>query len=239
MMLFFACSSMAQVKSTASIQQIWTGVFNQTRLSSKWGLWADLHLRTKENFTDNFSQSIIRVGITYYVNDDNKFTAGYAKVSLYPGDNHKKITQPEHRPWQQFQWHNKFSKTRLMQWIRLEERYRRKIVNDSTLGAGYSFNFRLRYNIWYDIPLTKKGVVPKSWSFVVNDEVHVNFGKQIVYNYFDQNRFFLGFKYQFAANNNIQFGYMNLFQQLSAGNSYKSIHAGRVFYFHNLDPRKK
>ena len=226
-------------KSTEHIEQIWLGYFNQTRLSNKWGTWTDLHLRTKEDFVNNFSQAIIRVGLTYYINDATKFTLGYANVSLFPGDNHKKITQPEHRPWQQLQWHSKFTKTRLMQWIRLEERYRKKIVNDSTLGSGYSFNFRIRYNIWYDIPLSRKGLVPKALSFVANDEVHINFGKEIVYNYFDQNRFFLGLKYQFTERSNIQFGYMNLFQQLAAGNKYKSINAARVFFFQNLDLRRK
>jgi hypothetical protein len=49
----------AQVsKNTSSISQLWTGYFNQTRLSRHWGLWADLHLRTKEDFASNFSQSI-------------------------------------------------------------------------------------------------------------------------------------------------------------------------------------
>ena len=80
----------------------------------------------------------------------------------------------------------------------------------------------MRYNIWYDIPLSKKGIVPKSLSFVVNDEVHINFGKEIVYNYFDQNRFFVGLKYQFTDHSNLQVGYMNLFQQLSAGNKYRT-----------------
>jgi Protein of unknown function (DUF2490) len=232
-------TSAQTAKSTESIQQLWFGYFNQTRFSNRWGAWADLHLRTKEDFTNNFSQAIIRVGLTYYLNDAAKFTIGYASVSLFPGDNHKKVTQPEHRPWQQFQWHTKFTKTRLMQWLRLDERYRRKIVNDSTLGSGYNFNFRLRYNIWYDVPLSSKGIVPKSFSFVVNDEVHINFGKEIVYNYFDQNRFFVGLKYQFTESSNIQFGYMNVFQQLAAGNKYKSIDAIRIFFYQNLDLRNK
>jgi hypothetical protein len=34
-------------------------------------------------------------------------------------------------------------------------------------------------------------------------------------------------------------GYMNLFQQLGAGNKYRSINAIRLFYFQNLDLRKK
>lgn len=233
------CLHAQTTKSTENIQQVWMGYFNQTRFSDKWGMWADLHLRTKEDFTDNFSQAIARLGLTYYFNNTTKFTAGYARVFLFPGDNHKGVTQTEHRPWQQLQWHTSFTKTRLMQWIRLEERWRRKILNDSTLAEGNNFNWRLRYNIWYEVPLVKNGLIPKSLSFIVNDELHINFGKEIVYNYFDQNRFFLGFKYQISKNSNVQAGYMNLFQQLSTGNRYKNINAARVFFFQNFDLRKK
>ena len=230
----------AQVtKSTEDINQLWFGYFNQVRLTNKFGIWSDFHLRTKEEFVNNFSQSIVRLGLTYYVNDVTKLTAGYAYVSIYPADAHKKITQPEHRPWQQIQWHTKYGKKRMMQWVRLEERFRRKILNDSALADGSNFNFRLRYNFWYEVPLSKKGIVPNSLSLVINDEVHVNFGKQIVYNYFDQNRFFVGLKYQLNEHDNLQFGYMNLFQQLSAGNKYRDLHTLRLFYFQNLDLRKK
>ena len=226
-------------KTTEDIEQVWLGYFNQTRFSNRWGSWTDLHLRTKENFFDNFSQGIIRLGLTYYIDNTTKLTAGYARVYLFPGDNHKGITQPEHRPWQQLQWHTNFKKTRLMQWFRLEERFRRKIANDSTLADGYNFNWRLRYNILYEVPLVNNGNAPKSFSFVVNDELHINFGKEIVNNYFDQNRFFLGFKYQLSKSSNVQFGYMNLFQQLAAGNRYKNINAARIFFFQNFDLRRK
>jgi len=229
----------SQNKQTTSVQQVWVGYFNQTRFTDKWGMWADLHLRTKEDFFSNLSVSIVRLGLTYYLNDATKLSAGYAYVNFFPGDNHSKISQPEHRPWQQIQWHTKYTKTRTMQWLRLEERYRRKILNDSTLGDGYSFNWKLRYNFLFQVPLSKKGPEPKTWSFILNNEIHINFGKQIVNNYFDQNRFFLGFAYHTNKTDNIQLGYMNVFQQLAAGNQYRSIHTGRVFYFHNLDLRKK
>ena len=126
-----------------------------------------------------------------------------------------------------------------MQWVRLEERFRRKVQNDSTLAPGYNFNFRLRYNIFLAFALSKNAFAPNTFSFVVNDEVHINFGKEIVYNYFDQNRFFLGFAYYLNPSVNIQLGYMNVFQQLAAGNSYKSINAIRLFVYHNIDLRKK
>jgi hypothetical protein len=233
-------SAKAQIsKSTENIDQLWLGYFNQTRFNNKWGLWADLHLRTKEDFVNKFSQSVVRLGLTYYVNDATKLTAGYAFVSHYPADAHKKITQPEHRPWQQIQWHTKYGKKRMMQWFRLEERYRRRVLNDSTLAHNYLFNFKLRYNFFFDIPLSRDGIKPGKVSFVVNDEVHFNFGKQIVYNYFDQNRFFLGLKYQINEHDNVQMGYMNVFQQLPVGNKYRSMDVIRLFYFHNINLRKK
>src|SRR6186997_2490983 len=229
----------SQTKQTETVQQIWIAYFNQTRFSNKWGTWTDIHLRTKEEFVSGLSQSILRFGLTYYLNDDTKLTAGYAYVSHYPAEGHKNVTIPEHRPWQQLQWHSKYSKLRLMQWFRLEERFRRKVENDDELAEGYNFNFRFRYNFFFMVPLSKKRFQPKSLSFVLNDEVHINFGKEIVYNYFDQNRFFLGFAYHVNKHDNLQVGYMNIFQQLSAGNKYKSAHVARVFYFHNLDLRKK
>jgi len=226
-------------KQTSHFQQTWVAYLNQTRFSNKWGSWTDLHLRTKENYFDNLSQTIARVGLTYYVTDNTKLTAGYAYVSLYPWDNHKNVTQPEHRPWQQIQWHTNYPKLKLMQWVRLEERFKHKIKNDDELADGYNFNYRLRYNFYLAAPLSRKPFAPGTFSFVFNNELHINFGKEITYNYFDQNRLFVGFCYHTNKTDNIQFGYMNLFQQLPAGNQYKSIDAARVFYFHNLDLRRK
>lgn len=126
-----------------------------------------------------------------------------------------------------------------MQWFRLEERFRRKIEDDNNLAGGYSFNFRARYNILSQVALNKQPFKPGSFSFVLSNEVFVNFGKEIIYNTYDQNRFFAGFHYHVNKHDNLQFGYMNVYQQQSAGNRYRSIHAARLFYFHNLDFRKK
>jgi hypothetical protein len=237
--LFLSVSSRGQSKNVAHEQQVWLGYFNQTRLSDKWGIWADVHLRTKEDLFTNFSTAIGRVGLTYYIDDHVKLTAGYAYVNHFPADNHRNISQPEHRPWQQLQWHNNFSKLRLMQYLRFEQRFRRKILNDNELADGYNFNYRVRYNVLALFALTNKKFTPGGWSFVLHDEVHINFGKQIVYNTFDQNRFFIGFQYQAAKSTAVQFGYMNQFIQTSAGSNYRSIHVPRFFIFQNLDLRKK
>ena len=236
--LGFAVTAFSQ-KQITNVEQIWTGYFNQTRLSDRWGFWAEGQIRTKEDFFTNFSLALGRVGVTYYLNDNAKLTAGYAYVNHFPADAHPDISQPEHRPWQQIQWHTKFTKLRMMQWVRLEERYRRKIKDADELADGYSFNYRARYNVLLAFPLSKKAFAPGTLSFLVNDEVHVNFGKEIVYNSFDQNRFFLGFNLHTNTHNQLQFGYMNVFQQLPSGNRYRYIHTARIGYFHNIDLRAK
>lgn len=229
----------AQNRTTSQTNQVWLAYFNQSRWSERWGTWTDIHLRTKEKFFTNFSQAIFRVGLTYYLNDQAKFTLGYSYINHFPAEGHTQVSQPEHRPWQQFQWHTKYKHIRLMQWFRFEERYRRKIKDESTLAEGYQFNFRIRYNFFSQIPLSKRNYYPNTLSLVINNEVHLNFGKEIVYNTFDQNRFFLGFAYHLNSHDNIQFGYMNLYQQLAAGNRYRSLHVARIFFFQNLDFRKK
>ena len=140
--------------------------------------------------------------------------------------------------WQQLQLHTKYGKIRTMQWLRLEERWRRNIKNDNELAAVYRFDTRLRFNYMLTIPLSKKGIVPKTFFVAVNDEIFVNFSRKVVYNTFDQNRFFTGLAYQTGAHSKLQLGYMNVYQQLGAGNRYQSAHTIRLFYFQNLDVRK-
>jgi hypothetical protein len=97
----------------------------------------------------------------------------------------------------------------------------------------------MRYNFLMNVPLSKVPYAPNTLAFVFNDEIHINFGKEIVYNYYDQNRLFLGLSYQLNKHNNLQFGYMNVFQQLPAGNRYRVLNVLRVLYYHNLDLRRK
>jgi len=219
-------------------EQIWLGYLNQGRISKKWGFWLDLQLRTKDNFFDSLSTAMIRPGITYYASEKLKFTVGYTYNNIFPADNHSGVSQPDQRLWQQVQWNTNYERIRLMQWIRLEERWRRKIENADELAEGYNFNFRLRYNFFFQLPITKKAYEKGSLCFVVNDELMVNFGKQIVYNYFDQNRLFTGLQYYFNKDNNIQLNYLNVFLQTSSGNSYKIVNGVRLFYTQTIDFRK-
>jgi hypothetical protein len=239
--MFFApqISKAQSTKTTQHFNQVWIAYQNQTRFSKKWGAWLDLHLRTREDFFTGISQTIIRPGVTYFFSDAARLTAGYAYIRQYPLDPHNGTVLPEHRPWQQFQWMTRYPRLRTMQWFRLEERFRKRSSPDPVTGDAYDFNFRARYNFLLQIPFRAKDLSKGDLSLILNNELHINFGKSIVNNYFDQNRFFVGFAWQVNATDNLQFGYLNVFQQLPASGNYRSINAPRIFYFHNVDFRNK
>jgi hypothetical protein len=218
-------------------EQLWFGYFNQTRFTNKFGIWADVHYRMTENFAGRPFQFLFRPAVTYFVKDNLRVNAGYAFVSHYPGKG-LSTTRYEHRPWQQIWWNQKYVGLTTLQWLRLEQRFNEKVVSD-VKQDGHNYNFRVRYNMSFFIPLKGKEIVAKTPFAAVMNEVFLNFGDRIVYNTFDQNRFFAGFGYQFTSHLNAQLGYMNVYQQESSGANYFSTHAIRLFLFHTLDLRQK
>jgi hypothetical protein len=184
---------------------------------------------------------MFRAGLTYYLNNDLKLTNGYAFTNHFPEQGHANISRPEHRIWQQLQFHQKINKVRAMAWLRLEERFRHKIKNDNELADGYRFDLRLRCNFLVNIPLSKKGIAPKTFSGIITDEIFFNFRNpnNPTYFPFDQNRFFVGLSYNINAHSNFQFGYMNVYQQLVEDIKFRNIDSIRLFFFQNIDLRKK
>jgi hypothetical protein len=224
-------------KHIHSREQTWLGYFNQTRFSNKWGLWTDVHYRLTDNFAERSFQFMFRPALTYFIKDNLRVNVGYAFVQHFPGEG-LSTTRTEHRPWQQIWWNQKYPGLTTLQWIRLEQRFNEKVVNDEKLD-GYNYNFRVRYNFSFFVPLRGKEILPKTAFAAVIDEVFLNFGDRITYNTFDQNRFFAGIGYQFTSHLNAQLGYMNVYQQEASGNNYFSTHAVRLFFFHSLDLRHK
>lgn len=242
LIIFTLSASLSWAQTTRQVvdsEQTWLGYFNQSRLSDKWGIWTDIHYRTKENFVEGSYRFLTRIAAIHYFNDDLRLLNGYTFNNSFPEEGHLNISQPEHRIWQQLQYITHYKKIRATQWLRLEERWQHKIKNDNELADGYNYATRLRYNYLLQFPLSKKGIVPKTFSAVVNDEIFVNLGSKVLYNTFDQNRLFLGFAYTISPKSTIQFGYMNVYQQLAAGNKYKNLNTIRVFFFQNFDFRKK
>lgn len=231
--------SSAQTKNIDTDEQLWLGYFGNYRFGKKSGIWFDAHFRTRDSFIKEARMFILRPGYTFFINNNVRLTAGYSYNHYFAGENHSGIHRPEHRPWQQIQVFAPYERVRLMQWIRFEQRFRKKIKDADEWASGFNFNYRLRYNIMLSIPLNKKKMEDKTWFALVNNEVFFNFGKEIVYNIFDQNRAFAGFGYQFNKHLNFHVGYMNVFQQKASGNQFETIHSIRLFVFHTIHFHKK
>jgi hypothetical protein len=236
-LLFVSGKSALAQKDIEVRDQAWFAYFNQTRFTNKSGLWVDLHYRFTNDFLKESSVSITRVAYQYYLSEQVRLLAGYAFVKHF---SHASATPdiPEHRPWQQLQWLDKKNGFNLNQWLRVEQRYRRK-ASDGELTNDYSFNWRFRYNFALTLPLKGKVVMEKIPFVLFNNELHINAGKEIIGNYFDQNRLFLGLGYQFTPHLNAHLGYMYVFQQLPAAGNYVHINAVRLFVYQNFDLRKK
>lgn len=216
-------------------EQLWLAYFNQTRFSQRWGLWTDIHLRMTDHFVDRPFQFLFRPALTYFIKDNLRINLGYALVQHFPGKGLNTI-RTEHRPWQQVWWNQKYTGVTTLQWLRLEQRFNEKVIADKKY-VGYNYNFRVRYNFSFFIPLKGTELAANTPFVAIANEVFLNFGDKITYNTFDQNRLFVGFGYQFTTHLNTQLGYMNVYQQEASGNDYLSTHTLRLFVFHSLDLR--
>lgn len=234
--LLLPAYAFSQEKDVEYTEQLWLAYCNQTRLTNRSGIWLDLHLRMNNNFIQDPAISILRGAYTYYLSDQTRLSAGYAYVTQYAQDEDTPDI-PEHRLWQQVQWFEKKKWFSTMQWLRLEERFRTKVV-DNELTSDYQFTYRIRYAVAFTIPLKGNTVTERTPFLFINNELMINFGEEVVNNYFDQNRFFVGMGYQFTPGLNAQIGYLNVFQQLPAYATFRHADAIRLFVFHNLDFRR-
>lgn len=224
----------AQQKQVVYEQQIWPGYNANIKFNSRWGIWLDGEIHTNDNYFNNFSQLAFRFAGTYFLKNNNKFTAGYGYTDYFPGEGHTNISIPEHFIWQQFQWFNNASKYKLMQWVRLEQKWKENVVNDSTAADNFTNTYKLRYNIFYQLPLSKRGFPPKSLSLAFGDELYLYYGSTIANHVFDQNRVFAGFSYAVNKHDNFVFGYLNIQQQNSTATQLKISSVIKATLFLNL-----
>jgi hypothetical protein len=228
---------LGQVKTEKVINnqtQTWVSINTNTKLSEHWGIIADAHIRSNELFKDN-SFYFLRGGVTYIPNTTVSITGGYAHMWLAPTKEGWTTYSDENRIYQQAQLNTKVGKVSIVQRIRNEQRWQEKIANDESTGEN-RFTDRVRYLISFNIPVFKKKTAP---TLVVSDEILIQFGKEIVYNTFDQNRLFIGIKQSINPKWSYDFGYMNVYQEKSSGYQYDINHTLRLFFYLNTKIKAK
>ena len=223
----------AQTRQVQYGQQSWLDYLNQTRFSKKWGSWLDLQLKLTDNYYKSELATETAAGFSYYTKNNLKLVGALTYVDLiHEGSNNYHLA--EYRPWQGVQLNSNFPLFKTSQWIRLEERFKQTAINNVP-SSQYDFTYRFRYQFLANIPITKHHYQKGSLSFVASNEIYLNFGKDIVYNTFDQNRLSAGFYYYLNNENIFQFGYTNVYQMFNQKNKFGNLDVIRLSIFNNID----
>lgn len=224
----------AQEKVINQNMQTWVSLNTTTKFNEHWGIIADVHERWNDFFKDN-NFYFVRGGIGYYPNSKISFVGGYAHMWLAPSNPDWSTYADENRFYQQFQLNTKSGKVAIIQRVRNEQRWQEKIVDDKVTDE-IRFTNRIRYMISFNIPVFKKNNLPV---LVLSDEIMVHFGEEVIYNTFEQNRFFAGIKQTINSNWSFDFGYMNVYQQKYSGYQYDMNHTLRLFFYLNTSLKTK
>jgi hypothetical protein len=207
--------------------QSWYSINSTFRFSDRWGAVADFHTLNDGLIENNFY--FLRFGGVYWIDGKHPVIAGVARLWKAPAEG-LQTWAIENRLYQQWSTAAHPGQWSILQRIRAEQRWREQVVNDQVTGT--QFSFRLRYLASFEFRAFENPRLP---SFVISDELLVQFGPSIVYNTFDQNRFFLGIRLHVSERLNFDTGYMNVFQQRSSGYQYDMGHVFRLFFYYHLD----
>lgn len=194
----------AQPKTVQYNHQLWLGYITSTQISDKYSVWNDFHL-VPEGF------GVVRTGLTRHL-AKTSITGGWALLWLTPGSGNNMLTRLEHRPWGQLQFNMPVSeKLSLTQRIRYDARFRERVANGEVVD-GFGFNHRVRFLVSLKRLLANDETKTVKPYVSVSNEVLLNFGKEISYNTFDQNRISVAFGLQ-TPKTQYQLGFMNRFVQ--------------------------
>ena len=231
---FFACLTYGQNSKEINDQsQFWWSINNTIRLTDRWGIVGDFHIR-RNDFIQEPSFYFVRFGSHFWLTERFAITVGYAHMWKAPASDNLNTWTDENRIYQQFQYVSKLGNVNVLNRFRNEQRWQEQVVDDVLTGES-SFSNRIRYLLSFSIPVSKNLAVPQ---LVLSDEILLQFGKQIVMNTFDQNRFFVGIKKRLSPAWSFDFGYMPVYQQLDTGYQYNLNHTLRWFFYFNPDFRK-
>lgn len=234
LLLIISTISFAQIQRKTSYNDlVWFGDFSKGKLNNKWSIYFDFGLRRSE-WLNKWSQTLARPGLTYNLNKDVSITAGVAYFNHYTAS----CIRPEYRGWQQLLFTGSYGRAKINHRLRAEQRFN-QVVAGSDLVDDYKYNNRYRYQLNLLIALNKRSIENNTLYLSFADEVMINSGKEISYNYFDQNRLSFGIGFKSNELFNVIISYMNVFIQKNQVATYEKNNALVLNIYHNFDFRKK
>jgi hypothetical protein len=223
-----------QEKKIVNADMVWLGYYNSVKINAKFSINSDFQARTRNS---QWNQFLGRTGVVYALSDRVFVLAGFATF-LYPQNNDVNLLRKEWRPWEEIMFTDNIGRLKIIHRFRLEERYNQQVTKNG-LSDSYTFNYRFRYKLDLQYPLFRKDKTNGVFFVNIGNELMINAGKIIKYNYFDQNRTWLGLNFVLNQQFTFQLQYMRIWQQQSNGYTLENDNVLRFNIYHTINAKRK
>lgn len=212
--------------------QAWFRYYNQTQLSDKFVLHAEVDERRILNPSQQF-QFFTHVHLHHRLKPWLDVAAGF-NFNLTTSPVNSSLAVPELRLWQEATLIKKFRKDLQFHFrYRLDERFIHN-NNKEVLTDGYHFNWRHRFRIQFSKPIVEFKN-NRTLTLKLSDEVMINSGD--VPRLFDQNRLFASLEIRLNNHWSFESGYLNIIQPITDDVFYNR-NVIRSTLHHRIDIRK-
>jgi len=190
--------------ATQTSKDIWYGYFNKIKLSDKSSWWTEAQLRYDLD-TQRKQQTLLRTGYLYSFNKNHELGLLYAFIETGVNREHRLAIQ-------HVQKYGSLGQFKVSHRARLEHR---------SIEDGENLTERLRYLIRFQ----KEKITPHSWTPVVWNETFVNLSREVSTGnrHIDRNRLFLGYRYDYSKDLNVEVGYLNQYVPRTNNDSMEHI----------------
>jgi hypothetical protein len=222
--ILFVNTGYSQAKrQVTKSRQVWFTYQFQFPLKGKFSMVGDLGLRQHHGFAAPM-QRLTRIGLSHPLGKGWDLQAGGAFFDTYSTTS--AVRRQELRA-----WIRTFSVTPLGKGFQIQNRhcYEARWLEQTPSAEGLELApLRLQHRFRYQTALQWKPANLKHLQFSIVEEILINFGNPIIYNFFDHNRFQVFTGYRWGNGWSMNAGYMWMYTQRSSGIAQESADALRL-----------
>lgn len=202
--------------------------------ASKWGVHLEGQWR-RHDVVSKWQQLLLRPGLNYQLTTSFLLTGGYGFIQTYGyGDFPVRAAFPEHRFFEQVQITHRLFRLNWQNRLRFEQRYLG--VMEERAGGGFQraswrYENRFRYMLRTNVPLPFAG---QKYYLALYDEIMLNYGKNVAFNVFDQNRAYIALGRTVARETRLEVGFLKQTLQQRSGRVFEHNHTLQVAIYSRL-----
>lgn len=201
---------------------------------TRWGI----HLEGQWRRADlglKWQQLLLRPGVNFQLTKKIALTGGYGFIQTHRYGDYPALSGfPEHRFFEQATITQRFAKLDWQNRLRFEQRnigVMAKQPDGTFTRTGWRYENRFRYQLRTNIPLKFTG---GKYYLGLYDEVFYNFGKNVAFNVFDQNRAYAALGRNLPKATRLEVGFMEQTVQHRDGKVFEHNHTLQVAIYSKL-----